>query len=183
MTAQSLEEVRAQFVKSLDKTQLGAAASKLFAASIGDMVVVLSRSHAHKHHTLADIEWMIIPPITSGQFHIVEAAHKEHGFRGPFGAVTWAMVSEEVDARLRQGLGQGLGQRLRLHPNEWKSGAIGWLIDAVGHAEAVGVAFRWLKAGPFKEQPLNLATRDKQGALVVSTMDRLIAERTVSSTA
>jgi hemolysin-activating ACP:hemolysin acyltransferase len=40
---------------------VGAAASKLFAASVGDMVVVLSRSPSHKHYSLADIEWMVLP--------------------------------------------------------------------------------------------------------------------------
>jgi hypothetical protein len=43
-------------LKSLDPAQVGAVFSRLFAASIGDMVVVLSRPSAHKHHSLADIE-------------------------------------------------------------------------------------------------------------------------------
>src|SRR5581483_1033147 len=122
-----------QFLKSLDKSQLGAAASKLFSASIGEIVTVISRSPAHKHYALADIEWMILPAIMSGQFYVVEAAHKERGFRVPIAAVTWAFVSEDIDARLRE----AVGQRVRLRPDEWKSGDIGWLIDAVGQAEGL----------------------------------------------
>ena len=89
-----------KILESLDPAQVGAALSKLVAASIGDMIVVLSRSPAHKHYSLADIEWMVLPPVFTGQFYLVEAAHKERGFRAPIAAVTWAFVSEEIDRRL-----------------------------------------------------------------------------------
>jgi hypothetical protein len=46
---------------TLDPADVGAAASRLVAASIGDVVVVLSRSPAHKHHAIADIEWCCLP--------------------------------------------------------------------------------------------------------------------------
>jgi hypothetical protein len=42
-----------QVLKSLAPALIGAAATKLFAASIGDVVVVLSRSSAHKHYCWA----------------------------------------------------------------------------------------------------------------------------------
>jgi hypothetical protein len=60
------DKVTSNFLKSLDSAQVGAALSKLFAASIDDMVVVLSRSPAHRHYSLADIEWMVLPPATAG---------------------------------------------------------------------------------------------------------------------
>jgi hemolysin-activating ACP:hemolysin acyltransferase len=167
-----------EFLKSVSPTHVGSALSKLFAASIGDMVVILSRSSAHKHYSLADIEWMVLPPVTAGQFYVVEAADKERGFRAPVAIVTWAFVSSEVDARLR---GQA-GQLSRLRPDEWKSGDIGWLIDAVGDGAGLEAALRWLKTGPFKERRLNLIARDKQGAAAVSTLEALIAERATGQT-
>jgi hemolysin-activating ACP:hemolysin acyltransferase len=166
-----------QILKSLDPAQFGAALSKLFAASIGDVVVVFSRSPAHKHYSLADIEWMVLPPVAAGQFYVVEAMHKERGFRVPIAAVTWAFVSEEVDACLRE----RARQRVRLRPDEWKSGKIGWLIDAAGDGKGLDAALQWLKAGPFKERALNLITQDKQGASTTSTLEALIADRVVSS--
>jgi cytolysin-activating lysine-acyltransferase len=171
------QELGERFLKSLDKAQLGAAASKLVAASIGDMVVVLSRSPAHKHCFLADIEWMVLPPVFAGQFYIAEAAHKERGVRAPIAIVTWALVSKEIDARLRE----AAGQRVRLRPDEWKSGDIGWLIDAVGDGKGLDAALQWLKAGPFKERPLNLVTQGKQGSPVASTLETLMADRAGSS--
>jgi cytolysin-activating lysine-acyltransferase len=161
------------FVKSLGPAQIGAALSKLFAASIGDVVVVFSRSPAHKHYSLADIEWTVLPPVSAGQFYVVEAADKERGFRAPIAVVTWALVSEEVDARLRQ---EG-GQRLRLRPDQWKCGEIAWIIDAVGREQGLDAALQWLKRGQFKDRPLHLVTRDQHGSAVVSTLERLIAER------
>jgi hypothetical protein len=69
-----------RFLESLDPAQVGAAASKLFAASVGDIIVALSRSPAHKHCSLADIEWMVLPPMAVEQFFVAKAAHEERGF-------------------------------------------------------------------------------------------------------
>jgi cytolysin-activating lysine-acyltransferase len=166
-----------KILESLDPAQVGVALSKLVAASIGDMVVVLSRSPAHKHYSLADIEWMVMPPVAAGQFYVVEATDKERGFRVPIAAVTWAFVSQDIDARLRE----GAGQRVRLRPDEWKSGEIGWLIDAVGEGKGLEAALQWLRTGPFKERRLNLVARDKQGSVAASTLEALIADRAGNS--
>lgn len=165
-----------QFLKSLDPAQVGAAVSKLFAASIGDIVIVLSRSPAHKHYSLADIEWMVLPPAVAGQFYVAEAAHKERGFRAPVAVVTWALVSEEVDRRLEvQANAEQASARVRLRPDEWKGGSIGWLIDAVGSAAGVKAGLQWLIAGPFREKALKVVVRDEGGAARVSTLVDLTA--------
>lgn len=167
------ERQAAELLKSLDPAQVGAAFSKLFAASIGDMAVVFSRSAAHKHYSLADIEWMVLPPVAAGQFYVVEAMDKERGFRAPVAAVTWAFVSEEVDRALQQ----QAGPMRRLRPGEWKEGTIGWLIDAAGEAAAVRNALQWLAAGPFKERSLKMILRGAGGAVEVTTLGTLLAER------
>jgi len=82
-TSETRARLGDEFLKSLDPADLGNAASKLFAASIGDMVMVLSRSPAHKHYSLADIEWMVLPPAAAGQFYVVEVMDKKSGFRAP----------------------------------------------------------------------------------------------------
>jgi hemolysin-activating ACP:hemolysin acyltransferase len=161
------------FLKSLDPAQVGAALSKLVAASIGDIVVVLSRSPARKHYSLADIEWMVIPPVCMGQFYIVEAMDKTQGFRAPVAAVTWASVSDEVDELLQK---QATSLR-RLRPDQWNSGTIGWLIDAVGDPRGVRNALQWLAAGPFKERPLKMTVRGTDSASIVTTLDAVLAQR------
>jgi hemolysin-activating ACP:hemolysin acyltransferase len=162
----------AQFLKSLDPSFVGAAQSKLVAASIGDIVVVLSRSSAHKHYSLADIEWMVMPPVIAGQFYVAEAADKERGFRAPVAVVTWAFVSEEVDQLLQE---QAAPLR-RLRPDEWKNGVIGWLIDAAGDSVGVRTALQWLAAGPFKEQPLKMTVRGEGETAKVTTLGALLTE-------
>jgi hemolysin-activating ACP:hemolysin acyltransferase len=49
----------------LSPQQVGAAVSKLISATVGDVAVVFSRSNAHKHYSLVDLEWMILPAKTS----------------------------------------------------------------------------------------------------------------------
>jgi hemolysin-activating ACP:hemolysin acyltransferase len=156
-----------QFLKSLDPALVGAAASKLFSASVGDIVVVLSRSPAHKHYSLADIEWMVLPPVAAGQFYVAEAADKQRGFRAPIAVVTWAFVSEEVDQRLQS----HLSHRIRLRPDEWKSGDIGWIVDIVGSPAGAREVLAWLKAGPFKKRNAKIALRDAQGQARVDILD------------
>lgn len=82
------------------KRLAGAAMSKLISATVGDVVIVFSKSPSHKHHALADIEWMVLPPVLAGQVYVAEAAHKEHGGRAPLAVVTWARESDEVDQKL-----------------------------------------------------------------------------------
>ena len=46
----------AEATNGADKALLSAALSKMISVSIGDIVVLLSRSSAHRHYTLADLE-------------------------------------------------------------------------------------------------------------------------------
>jgi hemolysin-activating ACP:hemolysin acyltransferase len=164
-------ELSAQFLQSLDKTQIGAAASKLFHASVGEIVTVFSRSPSHKHYSLADIEWMVAPAVLSGQFYVVEAAHRDNGFRSPIAAVTWAFVSAEVDRRLAE----QATRLVRLRPDEWTCGEIGWLIDAVGGAAGIDAALQWLKAGPFKERALKIRIGPQGGGTRIEILDGIIS--------
>jgi hemolysin-activating ACP:hemolysin acyltransferase len=166
-------ELDQQLLKSIPPVQLGAAAAKLVAASIGDIAVVFSRSPAHKHFSLADIEWIILPAVLNNQFYVAQLANKETGFHAPIAVATWAFVSEEVDRRLQSNLSRGV----RLRPDEWKSGDIGWIVDLVGDPRGIAGAIEWLKAGPFKEMAAKLVVDGGAvGAPHVETLDRLIAD-------
>jgi hemolysin-activating ACP:hemolysin acyltransferase len=164
-------------LKALEPAQVGAVFSKLFAASIGDIVIALSRSSAHKHHSLADIEWMVMPPVVAGQFYVAEAMNKERGFRVPIAVVTWAFVSDDVDQLLEK----QSGSMRRLRPDQWNCGGIGWLIDAAGDAEGVKAALQWLAAGPFKARSLKMTVRGAGNATKVTTLEVLNAGRAASA--
>ena len=173
-----LAEKAAELLKGLDRTHVGAATSKLISASIGDMVVVLSRAPAYKFHTLADIEWLVLPAVLSGQFYVAEMAHAEHGLRAPVGCVTWASVSDAVAARLAG----GSGPATRLKPEDWTSGPHLWLIDAVGEPRVVAETLRMLVETRFRQQPVRMVVRDAGGGVRVETVQALIAAATTAPT-
>jgi hemolysin-activating ACP:hemolysin acyltransferase len=150
----------------IDKRRIGAAASALVSASIGEIALVYSRVPAHKHYSLADIEWLILPAALNGQFYVAQAAHKDSGFRAPVAVATWAFVSEDVDRRLSA----DLTHRIRLRPDEWKSGDIAWIVVLVGAPAGARQALQWLKAGPFKERSAKLVVRDAQGTARVESL-------------
>jgi hemolysin-activating ACP:hemolysin acyltransferase len=84
---------------------------------------VLMRSPHYRTYTLADIEWLVIPPLMAGQFRIGEARPDRKGPALPVAAVLWASISPEVDKRLAE----AKSAAPRLKQEDWKSGDILWL--------------------------------------------------------
>ena len=105
---------------------------KLAAANFANAVALFLRSPAHRHYTLADLEWCLLPALGLNQFMVAEAKLPD-GQAMPVALVLWARVSEEVDARLSA----APRYPIRLHPNEWRSGEVIWIVDAVGEPKAV----------------------------------------------
>jgi cytolysin-activating lysine-acyltransferase len=126
---------------------MGAALSKMISVSVGDIAVLMSRSAAHQHYTLADIEWLILPPVMLGQFYVAEAQDEANGFRAPVALITWARVSPDVDRRLSE----TAGQPPQLTPEEWACGDIVWLIDVVGAQKGLVHALEALRRGPCRD--------------------------------
>ena len=106
--------------------------SKLRTANFGGAVSLFMRSPAHRHYTLADLEWCLLPALRLNQFMAAEVK-LPNGQAVPAALVLWARVSAEVDARLSA----APRYPIRLHPNEWQSGDVIWIVDAVGEQKAV----------------------------------------------
>ncbi len=156
---------------NLSKEQIAATVSKLIAAAIGEAVIVLSRAPTHKHFALADIEWMVLPPVLSGQAFIAEVTNKDNGTRVPVALITWARVSAEVDRKLTE----GIGRPMRLRPDEWTSGDIVWIIDAIGDPRVVTGSLGGLLQGPLKERDAKLVMRDQGGVIKIASLRELTA--------
>lgn len=150
---------------------MGAAASRLVGASIGDIATVFSRSPAQKHYTFADMEWMVLPPVYMGQFYVAEMVHAESGLHAPIAAATWAFVSAEVDQRIRA----NPASRIRLRPDEWTSGGIGWIVDLAGPPNGVMAAVDWMLAGPFKDREASLIVFDARGQTRIESLKTFAA--------
>jgi hemolysin-activating ACP:hemolysin acyltransferase len=140
--------------KGFDRTHFGAAASKLVAASVGGHHGRLVLPPAHKHYSLADIEWMIPPPVLNGQFAVA----------------SWAFVSDEVDRRLSA----DSTPRVRRRPDEWKSGDTTWIVDLVG--ERRGGCVQWLKSRLFKHNDAKNVERDAKGRARAATLEHVKAK-------
>ena len=149
-----------------DQTRLAALQAS---ASFGQVVSVLMRSSQHKHLTLADLEWLVVPPLTAGQFAVANMQSKEGGPSVPAAVVLWASVSPEVDQRLST----NLSAPIRLQPEEWKSGDILWLIEAVGDGRLLSNFLNNLQEKAFRNREVRVRMR-RDGEPVVSTLHEML---------
>lgn len=85
---------------------------------LGPALWLYARDPVKKFMFLGDTDWVVLPPIVLDQCRLYTKAGLPYAF------VTWAFVSDAVDARLRS-------SEAKIAPHEWKSGEHVWLIDAV----------------------------------------------------
>jgi hemolysin-activating ACP:hemolysin acyltransferase len=127
---------------------------KLATANFGGAVSLFMRSPAHRHYTLADLEWCLIPALALNQFMVAEAK-LPNGQAVPVALVLWARVSDEIDARLSS----APRYPLRLHPNEWQSGDVFWIIGAAGEPKAVQQCIDMLAKTAFEGTQFKMLSR------------------------
>jgi len=124
-------------------------AVRLASASVADAIGLMMRSDRHRHYSLSDLEWLLLPPLMLNQVMFAyarpqvpaakaEAAAKA-GFNGELppmavAMVTWAMVSPEVAAKLDAQKKAGVPSRLA--PHEWKSGKERRVLEVLGQRKA-----------------------------------------------
>ncbi|HWR04555.1 MAG TPA: toxin-activating lysine-acyltransferase [Humidesulfovibrio sp.] len=85
---------------------------------LGMVVGLMMDSPMHQHLFLADVKWLVLPALALQQYRIF----RKDGV--PVAYVSWAMLTEEAENRLKQG-------QMRLRPDEWKAGERSWIIDLV----------------------------------------------------
>lgn len=141
-------------------------ASKQMAAAFGEIIALLMRSPADKHHSLADLEWLVVPAVVRGQYALAEAQSKETGATAPVGALLWALVSEDVDKRLSD-----LSAPLRLKPDEWRSGDIPWIIHAAGDMKVLAGLIQELAKKALKDRQPKMRVRGRDGKIAVGHLE------------
>jgi cytolysin-activating lysine-acyltransferase len=135
-----------------------------FAVTFTRIVSVLTRSRHYKHYTLSDLEWLVAPPILTGQCAVMEAT--VNGRQVPVAIALWANVSEDVDNRLSG----SLTAPIRLRPDEWRCGDVLWLIDAVGDVKAIPQLLEQLKATTFTGRVAKMRTQGPNSRPAVATL-------------
>ena len=131
--------------------------SKQLSAAFGDIVSLLSKSPAHKHYALADLEWLVAAPLALNQYLLAEAKLQD-GRSVAVAVLFWARLSPELDARLTE----APRYPIRLHPNDWRSGEHLWIIDAAGDARVIKGLIETLSKTAFGGKPFKMLSASHQ---------------------
>ncbi len=151
----------------------------------------MMQSRAHRHLFVGDMEWLLVPPIAHRQFRLWRRANMPPKRPGAY--ASWAMLSDEVEARLMQSLGINGGTegdteadtqtdgaapsaapdapplptfalpRLRLAPGDWQSGDNLWLIDLACPFGGTGEAVQQLREQTFKDREVKTVRANADG--------------------
>lgn len=142
------------------------------AQSFAQVVAVLMRDPNFKKLPLANLEWLVLPPLMAGQFRLAHVKtpqpgnEKQPGMLVPVGVALWARVSPAIDKKLSE----NLNEAVRLQPYEWASGDILWLMVAAGDPRAIPAFMRQLKKTEFKDNQVKLRRRGPDGKVMVATL-------------
>lgn len=138
----------------------GAAVSKAVMAAFGEIVTVLMRTQEHRNRPLHELESLAVPAVITGQFAVAEAQSKTNGMMAPVGLILWARVTPEIDQRLRANIAQGL----QLAPQEWRSGDIVWIMEAVGDPKILNAMLQRATQNEWKGRAVHLRVRAQDGS-------------------
>jgi hemolysin-activating ACP:hemolysin acyltransferase len=152
-----------------------------FAQSFAQIVAVLMRDANFRKMRLADLEWLVLPPVMAGQFSLAQApspagrvkgqeggkdGSEQGGVLVPVAVALWARVSDGID----KALSESLDKPVRLRPNEWASGDNIWLMAVAGDQRAVPKFLEQLAKTEFKGQRVKMRVRGPDNTVVVKSL-------------
>jgi len=123
---------------------------------LGPALWLYAKDPIKKFMFLGDTDWALLPPVVLDQCRLYTKSNLPYAF------VTWALVSDHVDARLRSG-------ESKLAPHEWKCGPHVWIIDAVAPFGQLDETLQALRDTVFSGQKVSALLPDsaKAGTLVL----------------
>ena len=138
--------------------------------AFAQIVSLLMQSPLYRHFAIADLEWLVIPPLATGMFALAEMKAQANGPSVPAAVVLWASVSPEVDARLSG----NLSAPIRLRPDEWRSGELVWVVAVAGDPRVVSNVLRQLSNSTFEGRSVKIRVGDN-GKVDVKSLDEIFA--------
>lgn len=138
---------------------LRAAMAQKMNVAFSQVLSLMLRNQAYRTHFIAELEWMLVPPISTGQFLVTERKASANDIPTPVAAVMWAKVNDAVNKRLLAG-----GGRPKLAPAEWASGNIPWLVDAIGEPQETAKLVKHLAEKIFAKEGLRANERQPDGS-------------------
>ncbi len=137
------------------------------AANLGRLVALLMISPRHAKLTVHDLNSYLAPALALGQFAVVAAKETSGGPPKVAAAAWWAFVSTEVDQRLSA----SRDEFLNLAHNEWNSGTVPWIIEAVGDARVVNEMLKKIAQRNFKGATAKVRAVLPDGRIAVGRME------------
>src|SRR5262245_21423421 len=165
-------EANAAASPTSEEARRRAAAAVRHSLAFAQIVSILMHSPRYRHYTLGDLEWLVLPPLLTGQCSVAEAKSKDNGASVPVAVALWASVSPEVDQRLTE----NLNTPIRLRPDEWRSGDILWLIDAVGDRRVVPGLLKQLADNTLKGREIKVRGRGEGGKVEVKNLQTTLQQ-------
>ena len=104
--------------------------------NFGKVVMTLMMVPRYRTQTLSDLNHLVLEPILHDRIAIAypgkPGGSTTEGIAATdmSGFAIWASVSEEVDAKIREQISNGVFP-IRLKSDEWNSGKINWLLDVI----------------------------------------------------
>jgi cytolysin-activating lysine-acyltransferase len=148
-----------------------------FAQSFANIVAVLMRDPNFRKMRLADLEWLVLPPVMAGQFRLAQApspvgrgkgkaAAQDGGVLVPVAVALWARVSDAIDRQLSE----NLDKPIRLGPADWASGDNVWLMAVAGDKRAVPTFLDQLAKTEFKGRRVKMRLMGADNRLTIRTL-------------
>ncbi len=145
---------------------------------LGEITWLITQSPRHGGFPVAELSWLVLPPIASRQFHIFRQGER------PIGVALWAFPPPAAEARLGKSLPSPSN---RLAPDEWTGGGPLWLVDliapfATAENRHIELMLGDLVTGPFKNREFRMLRIDPgtgEGSAATIGADagqRLVAE-------
>ena len=142
--------------------------------NFGKAVMTLMMVPRYRSQTLADLQHIVLEPLLRDRLAMAYPPKGDSALDPDMsGFAIWASVSEEVDARIREQVREGVFP-VRLRPEDWNSGSINWLFDVIAPdartVASVIANFRQLaKEGELRLHPIitrlvDRETLEKMGA-------------------
>jgi cytolysin-activating lysine-acyltransferase len=155
-------------------TQTAGAGRTVFAQRFASVVAVLMQDPNFRQLRLADLEWLVLPPIVAGQCRLGNQPRpvaKDASTTGnvrlrPVAVALWASVSDQVDARLAM----TLDKPVVLSAAEWTGGKNLWVMAIAGDPRALPAFIGQLEKQDFKDKTAKVRARILKGQTQVLTL-------------
>jgi len=145
-----------------------------FGQTFSQVIAVLMRDQNFRNMRIADLEWLVLPPIMAGQFRLAHMPApprpgekprpaEKGGVLVPVAVALWARVSPQID----KGLSENLDKPVRLTPT---SGPRAKSPGVAGDRRAIPKFLEQLKEKEFKGQEVKMRANAGDGKVVVKTL-------------